>query len=514
MISLKRALLSVSDKSGLVPFAQSLQSKGISLIASGGTYRTLKEAGLAVSEIAELTQAPEMLGGRVKTLHPVIHGGILARRDVDSDQTELAQRGIDTIDMVVVNLYPFELTIAQSETTFSDAIEQIDIGGPTLLRAAAKNCAHVVTVCDPADYDDVLATITEDGQFTAEQAKHLARKTFARITAYDAAISNYFEQQCLEEGESSLPSTWSTQFTKTASLRYGENPHQAGAWYQVPGQATTLGEPLQGKSLSYNNIFDTDAAVNLVRDFASEPFAVSIIKHGNPCGMGVSQSSLHEAFERAKSGDPVSAFGGIVACSQELDADTASAIAETFFEVIAAPSFAPAAREILAEKKNLRLLPCDLSIPPACKIRSAGGGVLIQDADIGQANPSTWEIPTQRKPSDEECQAMLFAWRMIKHVQSNAIVFTTGTHAVGVGAGQMSRIDSTELAAKKARDKPVFAAASDAFFPFRDGIDALAQAGIKAIIQPGGSIRDGEVVQAANEHDIAMIMTGMRHFKH
>lgn len=518
MIQIRRAILSVSDKTGLVDFARGLAALRVELLASGGTAAALRAAGVPVVDVGEYTGAPEMLDGRVKTLHPKIHGGILARRDLPAHQADLQRHGIGPIDLVVVNLYPFEQTVAQPGVALDDAIEQIDIGGPTLLRAAAKNWRDVVAVCNPADYPRVLSVMQAARGVDAALSQQLARTVFARIAAYDAAISNYLERVAMPQD---FPETNTVQWRKVQDMRYGENPHQQGAWYARAGAGTAIGAPLQGKALSYNNILDLDGAIATARDLADHPYAAVVVKHGNPCGVGLSAQGLPDAFLRARAGDPVSAFGGIVAVTRPVDADTASSMNETFFEVICAPGFSEAARALFATKQNLRLVPFALEYADRHTLRSAAGGCLFQTADVlgpPDRDPSQWQVVTRRAPTPDELRALGLAWRVCRHVHSNAIVFASPDRVLGVGAGQMSRLDSVRLAALKmqAGGEPagVRVAASDAFFPFRDGVDAIAQAGITAIVQPGGSVRDREVIAAADEHGLAMCCTGVRHFKH
>jgi phosphoribosylaminoimidazolecarboxamide formyltransferase / IMP cyclohydrolase len=516
MPRIRRALLSVSDKSGLIALARALVAQEIDLVASGGTAQALRDAGLSVCEVSDYTGSPEILGGRVKTLHPKVHGGILARRDVAADQQDLAAQDIEPIDLVVVNLYPFESTSAREDVTHAEVVEQIDIGGPTLLRAAAKNAPDVVTLCDPADYPPFLALLADGkGEIDAPFAEHCAAKVFARVAAYDAAISNYYAMQSAE----GFPAVWTAQYHKIMDLRYGENPHQSAVWCQVADAAPWLGTSSQGKALSYNNLLDSEAGVCAVKDLVDYPYAAVVIKHGNPCGVGVSHESLSAAFARAKAGDPVSAFGGIVAVSRELDGASAKAIAETFFEVVLAPTFSPVACEILSAKKNLRLVPFDPDMDDPVVVRSLGGGWLVQSADAVRDDNATWQVVSSRAPTADEETSLRLAWRVAGHVRSNAIVFCNAEGTLGVGAGQMSRIDSTKLAAMKMDDlgwkgTTPCVAASDAFFPFRDGIDALAAAGVSAVIQPGGSKRDAEVIAAGDEHGLAMVLTGVRHFRH
>ncbi|MBI4238315.1 MAG: bifunctional phosphoribosylaminoimidazolecarboxamide formyltransferase/IMP cyclohydrolase [Deltaproteobacteria bacterium] len=508
----RRALISVSDKTGLVELGQALHALGVELLASGKTAEALRTAHCPVTELAAWTGMPELLDGRVKTLHPKIHAGILARRDLPAHVADLQQAGFAPIDLVVVNLYPFEQTVAQPNVTLADAIEQIDIGGPTLLRAAAKNYAHVVALCDPADYAECLAQLKAgDGNVPEAYALQCARAVFARIAAYDAAINNYLAER---DATDPFPAQWSAHYTKVQAMRYGENPHQAAAWYQTAGESLNIAAALQGKALSYNNLLDTDAAIHLAGELRSYPFAAVIIKHGNPCGVGVSERSLAEAFGMALEADPLAAFGGIVVTTTELDDATARVVSERFFEVICAPSFAANARTLLAAKPNLRLVPCLWPRPEPWSLRSACGGLLVQTSDVREEVARDWRVVTKRAPTPEEERALALAWRVCKYVRSNAVVFATGAASVGIGAGQMSRVDAVRVATMKAAGRPAVAAASDAFFPFRDGVDAIAEARVRAVIHPGGSVRDAEVIAAADEHGMAMVVTGTRHFRH
>ncbi len=512
---IRRAIISVHDKTGLIELGRGLAACGIEIIASGGTAAALLAANIPVIEVSEYTGAPEMLGGRVKTLHPKIHGGILARRDDAAHVADLAAQQIGAIDLVIVNLYPFEATIAQPDVTHAQAIEQIDIGGPTLMRAAAKNHRDVVVITAPADYDALLAALQKNkNTISAEWSSRLAASAFARIAAYDAAISNYFAGRSGDVVQ---------------SLRYGENPHQTAVWCTSPAGAPWIDAPLQGKELSYNNLLDIDAAVQLAWDLDQAPHAVAIIKHGNPCGVGVSDVDLPSAYRRALSADPLSAFGGIVVTTTPIDAPLASALCETFYEVICAPEFSTEALEKLATKKNLRVVRFHARRGEKFLVRSACGGVLRQSPDNILSGPLTQPSPkgerdygkvvSKRAPTADELVALDLAWRICKHVHSNAIVLATRDMSCGVGAGQMSRLDSVQIAAARQRQyvpnvAGVLVAASDAFFPFRDGIDAIAATGATAIIHPGGSLRDAEVFKAADEQGLAMIVTGVRHFRH
>lgn len=517
--TVQRALISVSDKTNIVEFAKALIERNIELLSTGGTFKALKDAGLAVQEVSDYTGFPEMMDGRVKTLHPKVHGGILARRG--QDDSVLAEQNIRTIDLVVVNLYPFEQTVANPSCTLADAIENIDIGGPTMVRAAAKNHAYVGIVTQPQDYDKVIAELdSNQGQLSHELRFDLAVKAFEHTAAYDAAIANYFGQQ-VGNGSKDFPRTLNLHFEKVQELRYGENPHQASAFYREanPKEASiATATQLQGKELSYNNIADTDAALECVKQFQTP--ACVIVKHANPCGVAVA-ASIKEAYEKAFATDPESAFGGIIAFNRELDDATAEIITkQQFVEVIIAPSATSQAQKIIATKQNVRLLVCGEwdANQAAFDYKRVNGGLLVQDRDLGNIGLRDLTVVTKRAPSEQELQDLLFAWQVAKFVKSNAIVYAKDGQTIGVGAGQMSRVNSARIAVIKAEHAgltvPGSAMASDAFFPFRDGIDNAAAAGIRSVIQPGGSIRDEEVIAAADENDIAMVFTGMRHFRH
>jgi len=515
---IRRALISVSDKSGIADFARALHKAGVEILSTGGTYKLLREQGIPAIEIADHTGFPEMMDGRVKTLHPKVHGGILARRDVDADVMQ--QHSIPGIDLVVVNLYPFEATVARPDCTPPMAIENIDIGGPTMLRAAAKNHAWVTVVTDPADYPRVLEEIkAHEGAVNFRTRCDLAVKTFEHTAAYDGAIANYLGARA---AGNSFSRTFNSQFHKKQDLRYGENPHQAAAFYteKQPQEASvSTAEQLQGKELSYNNIADTDAALECVKSF-TEPACV-IVKHANPCGMAIAES-LQKAYQLAFQTDPTSAFGGIIAFNRELDAATAQAIIDQqFSEVIIAPTIAPDALSVLAAKPNVRVLASGQwpeSPVPALDYKRVNGGLLVQDRDIHQISRSDLTVVSQRAPTEQELADLMFAWTVAQFVKSNAIVYCRNQQTIGVGAGQMSRVYSARIAGIKAADEnlqvPGSVMASDAFFPFRDGIDAAAAAGITAVIQPGGSMRDEEVIAAADEAGMAMVFTGVRHFRH
>lgn len=524
-VPLTRALLSVSDKTGLVDFARALAARGVELLSTGGTAKTLREAGLSVRDVSEVTGFPEMMDGRVKTLHPRVHGGLLALRDNAEHLTAMETHGIDTIDLLVVNLYPFEATVAKG-AAYDDCIENIDIGGPAMIRAAAKNHAFVATVVDVEDYAAVLTELdANDGATTLAFRQRLAQIAYARTAAYDAAVSTWMAGAIGE----ATPRRRAFAGQLAQSLRYGENPHQSAAFYldgsARPGVATATQH--QGKELSYNNINDTDAAFELVAEFGTAAPACAIIKHANPCGVATG-ATLTEAYIRAFDCDRTSAFGGIIALNQTLDAATAEEICKIFTEVVIAPAASDEAKAIFAAKKNLRLLTTGALPDPLAAItsfRQVAGGFLVQGKDNGALSMEDLKVVTKRAPGEQELKDLLFAWKVAKHVKSNAIIYVKDGATVGVGAGQMSRVDSTRIAAQKARDMaeamglPVpltqgSVVASDAFFPFADGLIAAAEAGATALIQPGGSMRDQEVIDAANERGLAMVFTGMRHFRH
>ncbi len=517
---IKRALISVTDKKGIVEFAKGLDAFGVEILSTGGTAAQLRKAGLTVRDVSDYTGFPEMMDGRLKTLHPKIHGGLLALRNNEEHREAMKAHGIEPIDMVVINLYRFEDTVAKPGCLLEEAIENIDIGGPTMLRAAAKNSSFVTVVTNPADYDCILQEMkSSGGKISAATNFFLAVKTFQLTARYDAAISNYLGTIGSDGARKPFPDTFTFQFVRAQDLRYGENPHQAAAFYRE-ADATISGISnaiqIQGKELSYNNIMDSDAAWQAVSDF-DLPAAV-IMKHANPCGAATSTSALVDAYRKALQTDPVSAFGGIVAFNKSVDAKTAGELAKIFLEVIIAPAFDEDAKALLAAKKNLRVL----EIPAAAETRGRGydfrrvvGGLLLQDRDSGVLDIRKAKVVTKRAPTEEEYRALDFAWRVVKHVKSNAIVYATQDQLVGVGAGQMSRVDSVRIAKMKAvLPTAGTVLASDAFFPFRDGLDIAAEAGITAAIQPGGSVRDDEVIQAADERNLAMIFTGQRHFKH
>lgn len=521
MNKVQRALLSVSDKSGVLELAQELNRLGVELLSTGGTAKLLAEAGLPVKEVSEHTGFPEMMDGRIKTLHPKIHGGLLGRRG--TDEGIMAEHDISPIDLVVVNLYPFEATIAREDCTLAMAVENIDIGGPTMLRAAAKNHASVTVLIDPADYSRVIEQIEATGAVDEATRFDLAIKTFEHTAHYDGAIANYFGTLTEGEEKVNFPRTFNSQFHKAQEMRYGENPHQKAAFYteKLP-ETGTIGAAvqLQGKELSYNNIADTDAALECVKAFPESPACV-IVKHANPCGVATADDLL-TAYELAYQTDTTSAFGGIIAFNRELDAKTAQAIVDRqFVEVIIAPSISEDAKAVVATKKNVRLL-CSGEFPEfqseGLDYKRVTGGLLVQDRDTALVTADELKVVTKKTPTADQMHDLLFAWRVAKFVKSNAIVYVSKQQTVGIGAGQMSRVVSSRIAGIKANDAgltvPGAVMASDAFFPFRDGLDAAAEAGISAVIQPGGSMRDDEVIAAADEHGIAMVFTGMRHFRH
>jgi phosphoribosylaminoimidazolecarboxamide formyltransferase/IMP cyclohydrolase len=514
-IQVRRALLSVSDKSNLLDFAQGLHNLGVQLVSTGGTFRALQDAGLPAVEVSSVTEFPEMMDGRVKTLHPKIHGGILGRRD--QDQAVMAEHGIEAIDLVCVNLYPFKETIANPDKTHEDAIENIDIGGPAMVRSAAKNHQFVGIVTSPLQYQTVLSEL-QAGGLSFKTRKQLAKAAFQHTAEYDGAIANYLGR---DNEAAQYPEKLFMHFERDSVLRYGENPHQSAAFYRDPsvsGSSVGTSQQLAGKALSFNNIADTDAALECVRQF--EAPACVIVKHANPCGVAV-EGSILEAYEKAFETDPTSAFGGIIAFNRSLDAKTADRILERqFVEVIIAPGVEPGVVELFEKKPSVRLLTVGSleQTPAQSDYRRVQGGLLIQDTDTGSRIESELTCVTDTKPTAPQMADLLFAWKVAKFVKSNAIIYAKNNQTIGVGAGQMSRVYSARIAAIKAQDANLEVAgsvmASDAFFPFRDGIDAAAEAGIAAVIQPGGSIRDDEVIAAANEHGIAMVFTGMRHFRH
>ncbi|RPF50030.1 bifunctional phosphoribosylaminoimidazolecarboxamide formyltransferase/IMP cyclohydrolase [Aquisalibacillus elongatus] len=507
----KRALLSVSDKTGLLELAKAFVDHGIELISTGGTKKVLEEAGVPVTSISEVTNFPEILDGRVKTLHPNVHGGLLAKRNNEQHQAELNELDIQPIDYVVVNLYPFKETIAKEDVLFDEAIENIDIGGPTMLRSAAKNHQDVTVIVDPNDYSKVIEAL-EEGVPSLELKRDLAAKVFRHTAHYDALVAEYLTEQTDE----AYPETKTVTYELKQTLRYGENPHQEAAFYKKPfasASSITEARQLHGKELSYNNIQDADAALTIVKDF-KQPAAVAV-KHMNPCGVGVGQNIL-EAYERAYEGDPVSIFGGIVAVNRPVDQTLAEALSSIFLEIIIAPSYTEDALNQLTKKKNIRLLEMPIYLnEPEEQLKTVSGGVLIQDEDRHLLLESDLEVVTEREPTDEEWSDLKFAWNVIKHVKSNAIVLAKGEQSIGVGAGQMNRVGAAKIAIEQASDHAHGAImASDAFFPMPDTVEVAHQAGVRAIIQPGGSIRDEDSIQKCNEYGITMVLTGARHFKH
>jgi phosphoribosylaminoimidazolecarboxamide formyltransferase/IMP cyclohydrolase len=534
MIRVRRALLSVFDKSGVLEFARGLADLSVELLSTGGTARTLREGGLAVTDVAEVTGFPEMLDGRVKTLHPRIHGGLLAARGNPEHEGQLAAQGITPIDLVAINLYPFEATVGRRDGTVAEAIEQIDIGGPALLRSAAKNFPGVAVIADPADYPAVLAELRQkSGALSSATCLHLARKAFVHTARYDALIAELFDRLTTEEGRihpdtplsalgapPAFPALLHLRLEKLQDLRYGENPHQRAAFYRELGRTDGLAgaRQLQGKELSYNNLLDLHAGWELIREF--EGPAAAIIKHGNPCGAAIA-GRLADAYSRAYAADSTSAFGGIIAVNRPVDEETARGIAATFMEAVAAPGYGDEALTVLREKKSLRLLELPAGDggwktgDATREVRHVSGGMLVQEPDAATLDPAALRIVTRRPPSEAERRALHFAWTIVKHVRSNAIVLATDQATVGIGAGQMSRVDAVKLAITKAGAlSQGTVLASDAFFPFRDGVDVAAAAGVTAIIQPGGSLRDAEVIAAADDHGLAMLLTGIRHFRH
>ncbi len=520
MATIKQALISVSDKSGVLEFARGLNELGVKMLSTGGTAKLLADNGIPVTEVADYTGFPEMLDGRVKTLQPKVHAGILARRDLPEHVATLEKHNIPTIDLVVVNLYPFAATVAKPGCTLIDAIENIDIGGPTMVRAAAKNHQHVAIVTDPLDYSSVLSEMQTNGGAVSDATRFdLAKKAFSNTAAYDAAISNYLTAVNGDGTVGAFPEQINFNFAKVQEMRYGENPHQSAAFYRelvaVPGSIANYTQ-LQGKELSYNNIGDADATWELVKTF--DQCACVIVKHANPCGVAVADTPL-SAYRLAFATDPTSAFGGIIAFNRTVDAAAAGAVAQQFVEVVIAPEYSEDALKVFAAKPNVRVLTVPLSnAHNVYDLKRVGGGMLVQTPDVLNVQESQLKVVTRVKPDPAQLQDLLFAWRVAKYVKSNAIVFCKNGQTLGVGAGQMSRVDSTRIAAIKAKNAGLDLAgsvvASDAFFPFRDGVDVLAEAGAKAVIQPGGSMRDAEVIAAADEHGIAMVYTGYRHFRH
>jgi phosphoribosylaminoimidazolecarboxamide formyltransferase/IMP cyclohydrolase len=519
-MKIQRALLSVSDKTGIVDLARELTALGVEILSTGGTAKALKEKGIPVKDVADFTGFPEMLDGRVKTLHPRIHGGLLARRDNPEHTAQMKQHGLVPIDLVAVNLYPFESTIARPDCAFEEAVEQIDIGGPAMLRSAAKNFEDVTVIVDPKDYPRIVEELKRNnGQVSRETRQTLARKVFLHTSRYDSVILNYLQQKAEGEEAVRFPEVLSLQYEKVENLRYGENPHQQAAFYremQVVEPSVATARQLHGKAMSFNNYLDANAALELAKEF--DDIVAVIVKHNNPCGVAIGETSA-EAFRKAKETDPISAFGGVIAFNDPVDEEAAREIGTMFVEIVAAPGFEPEALDLLKKKKDLRLL----DIGPTLKgsrggmdIRKVVGGLILQDRDLGRIEDfRKLKAVTQRRPTPEEYEALAFAWVVCKHVKSNAIVYARAGQTVGIGAGQMSRVDSVKIGAMKARLPLVGTVlASDAFFPFRDGVDEAAKVGVTAIVQPGGSIKDDEVIRAADEHGLAMVFTGMRHFRH
>lgn len=508
----KRALISVSNKNNIETFAKGLVELDYEIISTGGTLKALKQAGVAASSVEDITGFPEILDGRVKTLHPYVHGGLLADRKNEKHEEQLNEHNITPIDLVIVNLYPFQETLANENTTDADKIENIDIGGPTMLRAAAKNFANVAVVVDPTDYADIL-TAVQQGTLDEEKRRALAAKVFRHTAHYDALIAGYFNEQTGAE----YPDTYSVTYEKVQSLRYGENPHQQAAFYKQAGASSfslATAKQLHGKELSYNNIQDANAALEMIAEYA-DPTAVAV-KHMNPCGIGVSDSIVN-AFEKAYAADSISIFGGIVACNRPVDLATAKLLREIFLEIVLAPSFTGEALELLTEKKNIRLLEVSMEQGKGNqkKITSVNGGLLVQDQDKGVTSVDEWTYPTKRKPTEQEIADLLFAWQVVKHVKSNAIVLAKNNQTIGIGAGQMNRIGAANIAIEQAGEKAANSVmASDAFFPMPDTVEAAVKAGVTAVIQPGGSKRDQDSIDVCDKHGIAMVCTGMRHFKH
>jgi phosphoribosylaminoimidazolecarboxamide formyltransferase/IMP cyclohydrolase len=527
---IKQALISVSDKTGVLDFARALAALGVNILSTGGTAKLLQDNGVAVTEVADYTGFPEMLDGRVKTLHPKVHGGILARRDLPEHVAKLEEHGIPTIDMVVVNLYPFQQTVAKDQCSLEEAIENIDIGGPTMLRSAAKNHRDVVVVVDPADYGPILAEMhgagTGAGAVSYDTKFRLAKKVFAHTAQYDSAITNYLTslgEDKQHTTRAAYPQTLNLHFEKVQDMRYGENPHQSAAFYRdlAPAAGSLANyRQLQGKELSYNNIADADAAWECVKTLGGfeAPAGCVIIKHANPCGVAIGADAL-DAYSRALKTDPTSAFGGIIAFNVPVDGRAAEAIAKLFVEVIIAPVFTPEARQILAAKQNVRLLEIELGAGHNnFDVKRVGGGLLVQSPDVKDVGLGELRVVSKKQPTPQQLQDLLFAWRVAKYVKSNAIVFCANGMTLGVGAGQMSRIDSARIASIKAQNAGLSlegsAVASDAFFPFRDGLDVVVDAGASCVIHPGGSMRDQEVIDAADERGVVMLYTGTRHFRH
>ncbi|HKA34493.1 MAG TPA: bifunctional phosphoribosylaminoimidazolecarboxamide formyltransferase/IMP cyclohydrolase [Candidatus Binatia bacterium] len=523
MGKIERALISVSNKDGLASFARALSALGVEIISTGGTATLLRQEKIPVKDVSEITGFPEMMDGRVKTLHPKVHGGILSLRDNPEHVAQMKQHGIGPIDLVVVNLYPFESTVARG-APFHDIVENIDIGGPSMVRAAAKNFAHVGVVVDPADYEKIIHELREKDSLSDETRFALAQKAFRHTAHYDGAIANYLDALDAEKKPGRFGESLSFQVAKIQDLRYGENPHQSAAFYaSADGRAPSIAraKQFQGKELSYNNILDADAALRVILEFKDT--ATVAIKHNNPCGVATSKVSLADSFRKAKASDPVSIFGGVIAVNRPVDEETALEMKDIFLEIVLAPSFTPEAKQVLSSAKrllNIRLLELDLNdeTPGGYDLRRVRGGLLVQDWDLGTVDVRQCKVASKRQPTEDELRAMDFGWRVCRHVKSNAIVFTSADQVLGVGAGQMSRVDSVKLAVMRAAthslDLKGSVVSSDAFFPFPDGVEEAAKAGAKAVIQPGGSIKDSEVVAVADQYGMAMVLTGMRHFRH
>ncbi len=519
MGKITRALISVSHKEGILDFAKGLSKLGIEILSTGGTAKLLRDGGVTVKDVSEFTGFPEMLDGRVKTLHPKVHGGLLGRRNNPEHVKQMKQHGIEPIDLVVVNLYPFEQTVAKPGCTLDEAIENIDIGGPTMLRSAAKNYTDVAVVVSPRDYGRVLEEIQKTGEVSAKTRFELCRTVFLHTARYDSAISAWLDSQVPADEKTRFPNILTLQFEKVQNLRYGENPHQQGAFYREFGRkepSVSNAKQLQGKEMSFNNFLDANSALELAKEY--DRTAAVIVKHNNPCGVAMA-GNLAEAYRKARDCDPVSAFGGVIAFNRMVDFETAQELTATFVEVVVAPEFAPDALAELKKKKDLRLLdigPKTTGAPEGMDMKKITGGLIYQDRDLGRiADVKALTVATKRRPTDEEYEALAFAWKVCKHVKSNAIIFSKRDQTIGIGAGQMSRLDSVRIAVMKAQfPLKGTVLASDAFFPFRDGLDEAAKAGVTAVIQPGGSLKDEEVIKAADEHGIAMVMTKMRHFRH
>lgn len=519
MAKVQRALISVSDKTGIVELAKELSSLGIEILSTGGTANQLRNERVKITDVSQYTGFPEMLGGRLKTLHPKIHGGLLWRRDNEQDAREIKDNKISSIDLVVVNLYPFEQTVSKSDVTFDDAIENIDIGGPTMLRAASKNFKDVAVVVDPSDYKTIVDELkAHDGEVSYDTKFKLAKKVFSHTARYDTLISNYLTKH--GGSKTIFPETFNRSYLKMSDLRYGENPHQKAAVYKeslYKDLSIVDAKILQGKEMSYNNFLDSSAALDIVKEF--QETAAVIVKHNNPCGVAVADT-IEAAYKNAFETDPVSAFGGVIALNRDVNEATAKEILNLFVEIIIAPGFDPDALKVLSSKPNIRLLLLDISRnTTGFDIRKIQGGLLAQEKDTGMIdNFKSLKVATKRKPSDDELIALEFAWKICKHMKSNAVIYSAKDRTLGIGAGQTSRVDSARLAAMKAGNFDISlknsAVASDAFFPARDGIDAIADAGATSVIQPGGSIKDEEVIAACDEHNIAMVFSGMRHFRH